>query len=42
MARPDPAIQDLKANAIILGGWIAAIRVAPYIIHYAREVFKSK
>ena len=42
MERDDAEIEELKAKEIILGGWIAAIRVATYIIHYAREVFKSK
>ena len=42
MARPDPAIQELKQNALLLAGWIAAIRVAPYVIHSAQQAFKSK
>ena len=29
----DPAMQELKRNAMILGAWIAAIRIAPYVCH---------
>jgi putative component of membrane protein insertase Oxa1/YidC/SpoIIIJ protein YidD len=29
----DPAIQELKRNAMILGAWLAAIRIAPYVCH---------
>ena len=29
----DPAIQELKRNAMILGAWIATIRIAPYVCH---------
>jgi len=29
----DPAIRELKHNAMILGAWIAAIRIAPYVCH---------
>ena len=29
----DPAIQELKRNALILGAWLAAVRIAPYVCH---------
>ena len=29
----DPAIRELKHNAMILGAWIAAICIAPYVCH---------
>ena len=29
----DPAIQELKRNAMILGAWLAAVRIVPYVCH---------
>ena len=29
----DPTIQELKRNAMILGAWLAAVRIVPYVCH---------
>lgn len=38
----DPAMEEFKRNAIVLGAWLAAIRLAPYVCHAVQGAFGSK
>ncbi|KAF5814362.1 putative mitochondrial import receptor subunit TOM6 [Helianthus annuus] len=36
MRKPDKeaALKQLRVHVALFGGWVAAIRVAPYVLHY--------
>ena len=38
----DPAMEELKRNAMILGGWLAVIRLAPYVCDVVQGALSSK
>ena len=37
----DPAMEELKRNAVILGAWLAAIRIAPYVCHAVQGILSK-
>jgi hypothetical protein len=38
MARADPSIAQLKTHLYMLGGWMLAVRAAPYVLHVAQRL----
>jgi hypothetical protein len=37
----DPAYKELRSNALVLGAWLGAIRLAPYIFHAIQGAFST-
>jgi len=40
--RRDDAFAELKTHLYLLGGWVLAVRAAPYVLHLAQRITSSK